>query len=148
MPTYLIGNAECEFKEGEFHLVDAPTREEAITLFVREAGIRDEDWKEEMYGQGFAGRFWSSEDAKAGYDYDALACRYVATPEQFEENVRRYFGPHRDFAQLYLDWWNDDTSEAGPAEANPFPVEMQVYMWLNSNWCALAVFELGDVKRL
>ena len=31
---------------------------------------------------------------------------------------------------------------------NGIPVEMQVNMWLNSNWCALAVFELGDVKRL
>ena len=31
---------------------------------------------------------------------------------------------------------------------NGIPVEMQVNMWLNSNWCALAVFELGNVKRL
>lgn len=149
MPTYLIGDGECEFKEKQFYLVDAPTREEAIALFARKVEIHDETWTQWIYdrviNESFAERFWLSKEANPGYEYDRQLHCYVATQEQFEENVRRFFGPHLDFAQIYLDIWrkSEETMMVGE-----FPTEMQVYMCLNGNWCMPIILELGDIEGL
>ena len=149
MPTYLIGDGEHLLKEKQFYLVDAPTPEDAIAAFARKIEIYDETWTQWIYDRvinaSFAQRFWLSEDAGPGYEYDQQLHCYVATWERFEENVRQFFGPRRDFAQTYLDIWR---KSEGTMMVGEFPIEMQVHMCLNGDWCMPVILEFGDIERL
>lgn len=147
MTIYLVGYGEHEFKDGDFYLVDAPTREDAIAAFALNIGIREEAWIEWIYervaNDCFAERFWLTNKATPGYDKQIG--RYLATPEQFVANVRQFFGPRQDFAQMYLYIWNESDE---PTISVEFPTDMQVYMWLNSEWREDSAFDIDSIKHI
>ena len=146
MPSkkYLVGDSEFNFKEQEFKIVNALSQCEAIGKYVRQAEIKDKGFLEYVceraFNMSFAEYFWLQGGAEV--DLFKRTGKVKIDKEEFGRRVRRFFGKHQDFANLYLDfYWNDNSKVI-------FPDEMLAYIWIESNYGSLTAIPLSNIEEI
>jgi len=143
---YLVGLSDGTFRERDFAIVTAPGPDEAIGQFGKLVATKGKLFLAFVYGrvsnadlpQHFL--FVTDEEHEAFIQQGTV----LASPELFEFRVREFFGPHRDYANLYLEHYWGDQDQA-------FPPEMLLHVWLKCfgqdyEAVALTDIELGGTN--
>ena len=145
---YLVGFSEREFAKGEFRIITATNLSEAINAFIRNVGVKDENFLGYVYDKAvnlsFAEHFWVQDEDEVSSFTKSRAVEI--NEEDFKRRVREFFGGHDDFADLYLNSYfeDDDSSTIN----HDFPDEMLVYIWDNHDWSSLTAFDLAHVEEI
>ena len=142
---YLVGYSEVEFQEQEFAIVEAPTEADATLAFVRQVAIHEEHFLEHLQGE-FAQRFWQETGLK-GVAYlkgELLAAADAA----FAARVRTFFGPHSEYADVYLDYCFPPNYDPKVPIPDPvFPDDMRLFIWLHSGYSRLTTVVLENIPK-
>ncbi len=146
MPKYLVCFSESPFEEQEFKIVNASRKSEAIDKFIKVFAVTDGDFLEHVYDRAvnasFAERFWvQTQDEDIIFHETA---QILIGDEEFKKRVRAFFGRHRDYTDLYIDYYF--SAEDRPKTGH-FPEEMLIYMWVNCDFGHVTAVELKDFKE-
>ena len=143
MPTYLVGFSESEAQEQDFKRIEASSENEAIDTFIQAFAIADDLFVEYVYSRSvnlsFAEHFWMQTEGEATL-FEKTG-RIGIDDEEFKKRVRAFFGRHHDYAERYMAYYFD--AEDRP-KTGPFPQEMLVYIWVNSDFSNVTAVELDD----
>ena len=147
MPKYLVSFSESSFEEQEFKIVNASDESEAIDKFIKAFAVTDNDFLQDVYDKSvnasFAERFWvQTEDEDIIFRKKA---QIMIGDDEFKKRVRAFFSRHRDYAERYIDHCFSD--EDSPS-VDPFPKEMLVYIWVNSNYSDVTAVKLDDIEEI
>jgi hypothetical protein len=147
MPKYLVSFSESPFEEQEFKIVNGSSESEAIDKFIKAFAVTDNDFLQDVYDKSvnasFAERFWmQTEDEEILFHETA---QIMIGDEEFKKRVRAFFSRHRDYAERYIDYYFSD--EDSPS-VDPFPQEMLVYIWVNSNYSDVIAVKLDDIGEI
>lgn len=112
--------------------IAAPDAATAITSFLRTFAPTDDAFLDYVAATSinlsFAEHFWIQSDAD-----DALfeQGRLQLSDELFAERVQQFFGPHQDYADLYLTYYFNADAAASPPS---FPADMLAYIWQGTKY--------------
>jgi len=157
---FFVGVAESMLEEGDFCIVSASNTEEAIDKFIRYYAVKDEDLVGHIYDKSinmsFAEVFWF-QTKKEHKHFESTGERSIKNKE-FKHRVTKFFGEHRDFAKMYLDFYfgeDDYFTDDGQflkdniKEEHQFPAEFFAYIWKNSNnWAKVVAFDLTAIEEI
>jgi hypothetical protein len=146
MPKYLVGFSESQFQEQEFKIINASSESEAVATFIKVFAITDDVFLEDVYDRSinasFAERFWlQTEDEEIVFHETG---EIVIDDEEFKRRVRSFFGQYRIYAERYLDHY---FSEQGSSKTHPFPEEMLIYIWANSDFSNVTAIKLDQIEE-
>jgi hypothetical protein len=146
MPKYLVCFSKSPFEEQEFKIVNTSSESEAIDKYIK-VFVTDNDFLTYVYDKSvnmsFAENFWMrTEDENIIFHKTA---RVIIGDEEFKKRVRAFFSRHLDYAELYIDHYFSDKDSPS---VDPFPEEMLVYIWVNSNYSDVTVVKLDDIGEI
>ena len=146
MPKYLVGFSDSEYQEQDSKMIDALSENEAIDKFIKVFAIAEDIFVEYVYSKSIncsiAEQFWlQTEDENTLFNKTG---QIVIDDEEFKKRVRAFFGRHRDYADLYIDYYF--SAEDRPKTGH-FPEEMLIYMWVNCDFGHVTAVELKDFKE-
>lgn len=129
LQQFLVEVAEDVNDRRTFASITATDERSALEIFLRTYAPTDAAFLDFLYrtsaNLSFAEHFWiESDDDMEQFEQGTLD----VSDELFAERVNRFFGPHRDYADLYLTYYLND------AERPTFPPEMLAYIWLHSGY--------------
>jgi len=149
--AYLVGRVEGrgEWKEmmlPDMAIVHADSPQDAVREYIRQVQIHEDEWldyvRDRSTNAGFAESFWlRTEDDEARFMQDPGE---LVSKEDFNARVRKFFGPHDEWAEQYLDFYWDDDDEAEP----DFSLEMMAYMYRNSTWAKIDTIPLSQMPQV
>ena len=117
---YLVGVRDGMFSDRDYAIVTAPGPDEAIEQFGRLVAMRDE-WFPAVINADFPEIFWFVTTEE--HDAFVQGGTVLASRELFDSRVRKSFGSHQDYADLYLQhYWGD--------QDQVFPPDMLLCIWL------------------
>ena len=127
-------------------MIDAVNEKEAIDTFIKAFAITEDIFVEYVYTRSVNGsiaeQFWlQTKDENTLFNKRG---RIVIDEEEFKQRVRAFFGRHRDYADLYIDYYL--SAEERP-KSGSFPEAMLVYMWVNCDFGEVTAVELDDGKE-
>ena len=142
---YLVGYSEVEFQEQEFAIVEAPTEADATLAFVRQVAIHEKLFQNYIL-EDLAQRFWRETGLK-GVSHlkgELLAAADAA----FAARVRTFFGPHSEYADVYLDYCFPPNYDPKVPIPDPvFPDDMRLFIWLHSGYSRLTTVALENIPK-
>jgi hypothetical protein len=131
MSLYIVGISDSTFGDHDFLLIDAPTQEQAVSIFIvlssKEPAFVDY-FSELSVNMSFAERFW----------LDGPGLDDIVSDEEFRLRVYDFYGAeHRDWADLFIEHWNPPD---GSESTVTFPPAQLAYSWVNSDYCEVIAF--------
>ena len=146
MPQYLVGFSESQFQEQEFKIINASSESEALATFIKVFAVTDDVFLEDVYDRTvnalFAERFWLQTDDEETVFHETG--EIIIDEEEFKRRVRSFFGQYRIYAERYL---NHYFSKQGSSKTYPFPEEMLIYIWANSNFSNVTAVNLDHIEE-
>jgi hypothetical protein len=139
---FLVELTDALDDDPPFARILAPDAATAIGLFLTAIAPADDAFLQYVYATSitlsFAEYFWIPTDADdALYMQGALPLSL----DVFAERVERFFGAHRDYADLYLSYY----LSAEPGAPRPrFPPEMFAYIWLHTQYGPVHAIPVGE----
>jgi hypothetical protein len=156
---FFVGIADSMFEEGSFCIVSASNTEEAINKFIEYYAIRSENLMKYIYDKSinmsFAEGFWF-QTKKEHKHFESTGEKSIKNKE-FKHRITQFFGEHRDFAKMYLDFYfseddyfTDDWHflKDNVKEEHRFPAEFFVYIWKNSDWAEVVAFDSTAIEEI
>jgi hypothetical protein len=157
---FFVGIAESMIEEGDFCIVSASNTEEAINKFIEYFAVRSENLMKYVYDKSinmsFAAGFWF-QTKKENKHFQSTGEKSIKNKE-FKHIITQFFGEHRDFAKMYLDFYfseddyisdNWDFLKDNVKEEHQFPAEFFAYIWKNSNnWAKVVAFDLTAIEEI
>lgn len=148
MPQYLVGYSDSEFKVQDFVIAHADNETQAAEKFARVEALRDPNFLGYVYGKAvnasFAENFWLHTDEEQ--DVWNEKAEVTAGYDDFERRVREFFGERSDFAEAYLNFYDEDNGDELPHDW--FSDEMLQYIWLHDDWASLTVLPLDNIEQI
>ena len=130
MQKFLVGGVDSDFYELDFAIVEAETGQDAIDKYISEVETETdlvmEVIADRSVNMGWLERFFLATDEEQDY-YRQYRTSPVDWQPIVKERVIRFFRTHADWAQLYVDFYENDTLDDLAAAAYVrahFPREM------------------------
>jgi hypothetical protein len=147
MPKYLVCFSQSPFEEQEFKIINASSENEAIDKYIKVFAVTDNDFLEYVYDKSvstsFAENFWMQTEEENIIFHETA--QITIGDGEFNKRVRAFFGRHRDYAKLYIDYYYSDKDSPG---IDQFPEEMLVYIFVNSNHSQVTAVKLDDIGEI
>lgn len=146
---FIVGDTSSMLSDRDFVIITAPDAESAETEYLQKVAIHDDIFFAHVYERivnaSFAEHFWlQTPEEKAQFAADGAI---LASAEDFNTRVRKFFGEHQDFAQKYLDFYWDESEVAPPLDL--FPDDMLLYMLVGyPDWINLEVIPLSEIEEI
>ena len=146
MSKYLVCFSQSPFEDREFKIVTASSENEAVAKYIKVFAVTDNNFLEYVYDKSvntsFAENFWmQTEDEEIVFHETG---EIVIDDEEFKRRVRSFFGQYRIYAERYLDHY---FSEQGSSKTHPFPEEMLIYIWVNTNFSSVTAVALDQLEE-
>ncbi len=141
MPTFLVVILETDYQQDhntQPRLVTADTMDDALDVFLCRWLPTDGPWAEFVYSRSFSDGVIAHLLPDSDDDPDTTPPWTTLSPDQIEQHVRHTFGPHIDWANRYLLFYFNQLPD-------PFPIEMQIFLFHLSNFRFLHVFSLDEI---
>ena len=147
MPKYLVCFSKSPFEDQEFKIVNAPSESEAIDKYIKVFAVTDNDFLEYVYDKSvntsFAENFWMQTEEEEVVFHETA--QIIIGDEEFEKRVRAFFSRHLDYAELYIKHYYSDEDRS---RVEPFPEEMLVYMYVNSDHGDVTAIKLDEIGEI
>lgn len=140
---FLVELTDTLDDEPLFARIIAPDADTAITMFLTTCAPANQPFltyvSRPTITHSFAEFFCIQTDA----DDDLFEQgRLAVSDEVFAERVQHFFGPHHDYADLYLTYYFNANSSDTP-QPN-FPPEMLAYIWRHSAYGEVRALPVGE----
>jgi hypothetical protein len=132
---YIVCTPDQGLEEGMAHIVNASNESEALSKYAQHVMIKNELFLEYVYtnsvNMSYAEHFYRDHDGYFLDNYGNLRVDTDYAKQCFEENVRKMFYEHPQYASLYLDffYYNESHSVKEAIARWNFPNEMLLYLW-------------------
>lgn len=126
-----------------FARIPAPDADTAITAFLTIFAPTDQAFlayvASTAINLSFAEHFWIRTDADERLFEQG---RLQLSDADFAERVQQFFGPHQDYAELYLSYYF--SAEGGDPPAPNFPAEMLAYIWQHTGYGGVRAIPVAE----
>lgn len=133
MKTFIVGNGDTTLGEiyerkSDCIVVEVPSKEHALAIYAAKRGAVDSNFVDYMHdhavNMSFAEYFWLTTD-RENLAFTNNGGEVLTSVPTFERRVRKFFGEHGAWAELYIKAWRESKNESFAL----FPPEMVLFAY-------------------